>query len=146
MRKMIILFLTAMLCLATFTSACAANTYDSEGYYRADYTIVAGDKAYAPSTIYGTRNGFSYNFRAVYDLQGCKCACGGVNSVNVHIYNRKTGQQVTSRLLATCGTPLDLKYLENQVPLSSHQCKPVTYKTSKDHYQHALELKARFLP
>lgn len=146
MRKMIILFLTAMLCLATFTSACAANAYDAEGYYRADYTIAADKTAYAPSTIYGTRNGFSYNFRAVYDLQGCDCTCGELDTVNVHIYNRKTGEQVTKRLPATCGTPLDLNYLKYKVPSSSHQCKPVTYKPNEAHYNHAVALKARFLP
>lgn len=145
MRKMFILFLAVMLCLASFTSAFAA-TADPEGYYRADYTIAAGKSGYAPSTIYGTRNGFSYNFRAVYDLQKCDYTCGGVKTVKVHIYNRKTGQQVTGRLLATCGTPLDLDYLKNCVPASSHQCKPVTYKSNEDHYGDKVELKARFLP
>ncbi len=144
MRKMFILFLTAMLCLATFTSACAA-TADSEGYYRADYTIAAGKSGYSPSTIYGTRNGFSRNYHAMYDLQECDYTCGEIDVVLVHIYNRKTGLQVTSRLEATCGFPLELMYLDS-VPASSHQCKPVTYKYNKDHYQDAVALKARFLP
>ncbi len=140
---MIILFLTAMLCLSTFTSAFASGA-DAQGYYRADYTIPAGKKGYAPSSIYATRNGFSRNYYAMYDLEECDYSDSSLNTVLVHIWNRKLGKQVTGRNMATCGPILELMYLN--VPDSTHQCKPVTYKSNADHYNESVKIFARFLP
>lgn len=143
MRKMFILFLTAMLCLASFTSAFAA-TADSEGYYRADYTIEADKHGYGPSAIYAYRNGHSRKYHAMYDLQECVYSGSSANSVTVYIWNRKLGKVVSDDPIAECGTKTEIMYYT--VPASNEQCKPVTYKIDSSHYSESVTIKARFLP
>ncbi len=143
MRKMIILFLTAMLCLASFTSAFAA-TVDSDGYYRADYTIPADKTKYAPSSIYGTRNWFSFSDGAHYELQECTYSGdSSINSVMVYFYNRDRGEMTTASHPVTCGETVYFKY--DLIPKPSEQCKPVTMKINSDHYSDTVVIKARFI-
>lgn len=150
MRKMIIFFLAAMLCLTTFTSALAADA-DAQGYYRADYTIPANKTKYAPSSIYGTRNKFSFPQHALYELEECTYSGdSSINTLRVYMYNRNKAEMITGSYLAVCGQPLTLKYRDykdnDTTPEDFEQCKPVTMKSNTDHYYDTVMIKARFIP
>lgn len=147
MKRTIII---VMLMMFLFTSTTAlAGTADSEGYYRADFTIDPGVQGYGPAN-YNSRNSHSYNNAASYELQGYRVVSwgrsvqGSGDSVKVHVYNRQLAKQVTSRLSVSEGNTLKLPYSSGVG--SSYTYKPVCYKTNTEHYIAEVELTARFRP
>lgn len=135
MKRTVAFLLAMVLCLAFLTSASAT-------YYRADYEIAAGKVGYSPSSIYHTSGGGNY---AKYHLE--RYIANGTNTntaVNVHMWNRELGQQVTSRLACVVGNEISLVYLTK--PTASQTLKPVTYKTNTSHYNITVHLYAEFQP